>query len=72
MGFDEQNIPKIWESMNDRRLRITSVNDPRDVAVCEVDAMSCDVQHRSLDEIRCERTFVAHPGWIGHIERKPA
>jgi uncharacterized protein (DUF362 family) len=71
MGFDEQNIPKIWESMNDRRLRITSVHDPRDVVVCEVDATSCDVRRRSLDEIRCERTFVAHPGWIGHIERKP-
>jgi uncharacterized protein (DUF362 family) len=71
MGFDEHYIPKIWESMNDRRLRITSVNDPRDVVVCEVDARSCDLQHRSLNEIRCERTFLAHPGWIGHIERKP-
>jgi uncharacterized protein (DUF362 family) len=70
MGFDEQNIPKIWEPMNDRGLRITSVNNPRDVVVCEVDAGSCDVRHRSLNEISGERTFLAHPGWIGHIEGK--
>ncbi len=72
MGFDEQNIPKIREPMADQRLRITAVRRPEDVAVREVDAGSCDVRRRSLDEIRCDRVFLAHPGWIDHIERKPA
>jgi hypothetical protein len=72
MGFDEQNVPKIREPMADQQLRITGVRDPQDVLVCEVDPLSCAVTRRRLDEIRCERTFLAHPGWLGHIERKPA
>jgi uncharacterized protein (DUF362 family) len=72
MGFDEQNIPKICESMTDPKLRITGVSQPEDVVVCEVDAGSLDLQRRPLDEIRCKKTFLAHPGWIDHIERKPA
>jgi uncharacterized protein (DUF362 family) len=70
MGFDEQNIPKVYEPMNDQRLRITSVSDPQDVVVHEVDATSHDVQCLPLSEIRCEHRFLAHPGWIGHIESK--
>jgi len=70
MGFDEQNIPKICERMTDQRLRITSVSNPEDVVVHEVDAGSCNVQRHSLNEIRCEHAFLAHPGWLGHIERK--
>ena len=72
MGFDEQNIPKICEAMTDPELRITRVSQPEDVVVCEVDASSCDVQRRPLNEIRCEHVFLAHPGWVGHIERKSA
>ncbi|MCH8083156.1 MAG: DUF362 domain-containing protein [Myxococcales bacterium] len=72
MGFDEQNIPKIREPMADERLRITRVNKPEDVVVYEVDARNHDVKRRSLNEIRCEHVFLAHPGWIGHIERKSA
>jgi len=72
MGFDEQNIPKIFESMADSKLRITRVSQPEDVVVCEVDATSLDLQRRPLNEIRCGRAFLAHPGWIGHIERKSA
>ncbi len=72
MGFDEQNIPKIREPMADQRLRITSVSNPQDVVVYEVDARTHDVQRRSLNEIRCEQVFLAHPGWLGHIERKSA
>jgi uncharacterized protein (DUF362 family) len=72
IGFDEQNIPKIREPMTDQRLRITSVSNTQDVVVYEVDASSHDVQCRSLNEIRCERRFLAHPGWIGHIESKSA
>jgi uncharacterized protein (DUF362 family) len=72
MGFDEHNIPKICEPMADQRLRITRVSKAEDVVVYEVNARSCDVQRRPLDEIRCERVFLAHPGWIGHIEMKSA
>ena len=72
MGFDEQNVPKICEAMTDPELRITRVSQPEDVVVCEVDARSHDVQRRPLNEIRCEHAFLAHPGWLGHIERKSA
>ena len=72
MGFDEQNIPKIREPMADQRLRITSVSNPEDVVVYEVDARTHEVHRRPLNEIRCEHVFLAHRGWIGHIERKSA
>jgi hypothetical protein len=72
MGFDEQNVPKICEPMTDPELRITRVSQPEDVVVCEVDARTHDVQRRPLNEIRCEHAFLAHPGWLGHIERKSA
>jgi len=72
MGFDDQNVPKIREPMADPRLRITSVRDPQDVLVHEVDPDRCEVNRLRLDALRCGRTFLAHPGWIGHIERKPA
>jgi uncharacterized protein (DUF362 family) len=72
MGFDEQNVPKICEAMTDPELRITRVSQPEDVVVCEVDARTHDVQRRPLNEIRCEHAFLAHPGWLGHIERKSA
>jgi uncharacterized protein (DUF362 family) len=72
MGFDEQNVPKICEPMADQRLRITRVSKPEDVVVYEVDARNHDVQRRRLSEIRCEHVFLAHPGWIGHIERMSA
>jgi len=72
MGFDEQKIPKIREPMADQRLRITRVRNLEDIVVHEVDARNCDVRRRALSEIRCERVFVAHPGWIGHIERNSA
>ena len=72
MGFDEQNVPKICESMTDQRLRITGVSSPEDVVVNEVDARTHDLQRRRLNEIRCEHVFLAHPGWLGHIERKSA
>jgi hypothetical protein len=58
--------------MADQRLRITRVSKPEDVVVFEVDARNHDVQRRALNEIRCEHVFLAHPGWVGHIERKSA
>jgi len=72
MGFDEQNVPKICQPMTDPELRITRVSQPEDVVVCEVDARTHAVQRRPLKEIRCEHAFLAHPGWLGHIERKSA
>ena len=72
MGFDEHKIPKIFGPMADRKLRVTEVRSPEDVIVYEVTAQSHDVQRRPLNEIRCEHVFLAHPGWIDHIEREPA
>ena len=72
MGFDEQNIPKICEPMTDHKLRVTDVRSPEDVIVYEVNAQSHEMQRRPLNEIRCEHVFLAHPGWIGHIERGSA
>jgi uncharacterized protein (DUF362 family) len=72
MGFDEQNVPKICEPMADQRLRITQVRKCEDVVVYETDSNGCDVQRRTLNEICCKHEFLAHPGWVGHIERKSA
>ena len=69
MGFDEQKLPKVRESMRDETLRITGVRNPADVAVVEVDAASFDAADRRLDDLRAERTFTPHPGWAGHVER---
>jgi hypothetical protein len=72
MGFDEQKIPKIREPMADRELRVTAVRRPEDVSVIEIDARSGELARRTLGELRCERAFAAHPGWVGHIERECA
>jgi uncharacterized protein (DUF362 family) len=69
MGFDERRIPKVWESIRDEGPRITAVTDPADVEVGEVGA-DPDPRFLGLDAIPPERTFVAHPGWAGHIERE--
>ena len=71
MGFNEQLIPKLREPMRDTGARITQVRDPVDVEVFEarVDPVdSSGPTSRRLDEITCERTFIAHAGWRGHIE----
>jgi hypothetical protein len=72
MGFDEHKIPKIFGPMADRKLRVTDVRSPEDVIVYEVNAQSHDVQRRPLNKICCEHVFLAHPGWIDHIERESA
>ncbi len=69
MGFDESRIPKIWEPMRDSGPRITAVREAADVAVCEVSA-SFAPREMGLDEVRTERVFLAHPGWVGRIERE--
>lgn len=69
IGFDERKIPKLHEPMTDLGVRITDVRATSDVCVGEVDRGSVEVIDRSVDEIRCERPFVPHFGWIGHVER---
>ncbi len=68
MGFDEMRIPKIRETMRDTGLRVTRVRVPGDVSVAEVEASRFALRECRLDEVRCQHTFVAHPGWRGHIE----
>lgn len=69
MGFDERRIQKVSTPMASDELRITDVRHPSDVEVAEIDARSQAVRVSTLDDIRPEHDFVAHPGWRGHIER---
>ena len=69
MGFDERFIPKVWEPMRGEGLRLTEVRTVADVAVSEVLAGSFERRELGLDDLRAARTFVAHSGWKGHIER---
>ncbi len=71
MGFDERKIPKVREAMDDTGLRVTGVRSPDDVEVVEVDAASFETRPRSVDALRSEESFVAHPGWREHVERTP-
>ena len=71
MGFDWQRVPKVRESLESDTLRVTEVRDPADVTVWESrEQAGGDPEPRSLDQIRCDRTFEPHPGWRGHIELK--
>lgn len=70
MGFDEQRLPKVWEPILDDGPRITAVRAPADVVVGESSADSFEVRDRPLDAIACERPFVPHAGWTGHVERQ--
>ena len=69
MGFDEAKLAKLREPMRDPGPRITAVRDAADVRVCEVSASDFGARELALDALRTERVFVAHPGWIGHVER---
>jgi hypothetical protein len=69
MGFDERRIPKLREAMGDAGPRVTGVRSPSDVAVVEVEAASGSKRALRLDEVACERPFLPHPGWVGHLER---
>jgi uncharacterized protein (DUF362 family) len=71
MGFDEDKLPKLRGPMEDAGPRITGVQSARDVVVGEVEGAPQTVIDRALDEVRAERTFVAHAGWVGHVERTP-
>jgi len=69
MGFDERQLPKIAEAMRDDGLRVTTVRSADDVEVGEVDANSFVCAPRSVDSLRAQDSFVAHPGWQGHVNR---
>ena len=68
MGFDERRIPKVWESMQSDDLRVTAVRQPADVEVHEPDPQSGRIRRYSLDNVKCDRSFNPHPGWLNAIE----
>jgi len=67
MGFDETRLPKLFEAMNDDGLRVTAVRSADDVEVGEVDAETFTKEPRSVDSLRSADSFLAHPGWQGHV-----
>lgn len=69
MGFDWRRVPKVREAMARDTLRVTEVRQPADVEVWETQIQGGTPVRRALGEIRCERTFEPHPGWVGHIEQ---
>jgi hypothetical protein len=71
MGFDERRIPKVWEPIHASGPRITGVREPADVQVVRVSRDFVPEEIR-LEEIRADKPFQAHPGWVGHIERRSA
>ena len=71
MGFDEERLPKVREAMAGGTLPVTGVRSPSDVDVREIAAGGADVKHVSLDGLEATRTFRAHSGWRGHVERVP-
>ena len=66
----ERKIPKVSAPMASEDLRVTSVRSPADVEVGEAVADSTELRVYGLDAIVPRRTFVAHPGWLDHIERR--
>ncbi len=70
MGFDEQRIPKVWESVLDAGPRITAVRRIEDVLVLEVEDDPSRPEQRSLDALTADEPFHPHPGWSGHLERE--
>jgi len=72
MGFDERKLEKLRGPMEDEGPRITAVRRADDVRVGEVARGAARPVDRALDEIGWERPFVAHAGWLGHVERTGA
>jgi hypothetical protein len=72
MGFDAQKVPKVRETIADTGLRVTRVRSPEDVVVSETDATTARIADQRLADIRSERTFEPHAGWLGHLESEEA
>lgn len=68
MGFDAEKFAKLREPMNDEGQRITAVRSGSDVRIGEIASDSSEVRERTLEDISCEREFVPHAGWVGHVE----
>jgi len=71
MGFDEQALPKVREAMASDTLRLTAVRSAEDVTVVEA-REDGEPQEITLDDLDASSSFVAHPGWQGHVERAPS
>jgi uncharacterized protein (DUF362 family) len=71
MGFDEERIPKVWEAMRAQVLPVTQVRGAGDVAVFEADAQDGALRPLSLAQLEPGESFLAHPGWRGHVEKTP-
>ena len=71
MGFDERCIPKVREAMAGGPLPISAVRSAADVAVFESAPPGAAPARRGLDALTTEESFVAHPGWLGHVENRP-
>ena len=69
MGFDEERLPKVCETMRSDVLRVTAIRSPEDVIVREVVAAEDAPWERPLDDLAPEKPFVAHSGWRGHVEK---
>jgi uncharacterized protein (DUF362 family) len=69
MGFDERRLPKVSRPMTETDLRVTDVREPSDVTVTEVPAATFEPRTLRLDDLRSERGFLPHAGWVGHVER---
>ncbi len=70
MGFDEERLAKLREPMQDEAgPRITAVRTPSDVSIGLVEKNGAEPRNCALDEIKCDRVFTPHAGWVGHIER---
>ena len=71
MGFEFASIPKVREAIADPVLSITAVRTPGDVAVIEADSGGLRLRERQLEELGADESFLAHPGWQGHVEVSP-
>jgi uncharacterized protein (DUF362 family) len=69
MGFDEAKIPKVWETMRTPGLRLGAVREIADVDVRELTPDGAGARALGLDELGAPPCFVAHSGWVGHLER---
>lgn len=70
MGFHETGIPKIRECMRAPAPRISNVRSADEVVVVEADAKG--FHENPLDSVRCERPFLPHSGWAGHLGARAA
>jgi uncharacterized protein (DUF362 family) len=69
MGFDERKLEVVAGPMRDDGPRITAVREASDVEVGHVTRGAPTAETVSLDELRSDRVFEPHAGWVGHVEQ---